>query len=131
VRTFNRVKHSIHAVKKGQFENRYKLQTFKLIVAKQAMYVQHKTEARPRNHCCRVKAISITYLCLCVCVSARARAWPVACACACVHVVLLIQHTTPMRHIVTSFVAPLIPPYFSTLSHKRHDFRGGGGGKFI
>ena len=28
-----------------------------------------------------------------------------------------------MRHVVTSFVAPLAPPYFSTLSHKRHDFR--------
>ena len=28
-----------------------------------------------------------------------------------------------MHHIVTSIVAPLVPPYFSTLSHKRHDFR--------
>ena len=37
-------------------------------------------------------------------------AW--ACACACVHVALLIQHATRMRHIVTSFVAPLVPPYF-------------------
>ena len=26
-------------------------------------------------------------------------------------------------HIVTSLVAPLAPPSFSTLSHKRHDFR--------
>ena len=32
---------------------------------------------------------------------------------------LLIQHATRMRHIVTSFVAPLAPPYFSTLSHFR------------
>ena len=38
-------------------------------------------------------------------------------------VALLIQHATRMCHIVTSFVAPLAPPYFSTLSHKRHDFR--------
>ena len=27
-----------------------------------------------------------------------------------------------MRHIVTSFVPPLAPPHFLTLSHKRHDF---------
>ena len=30
---------------------------------------------------------------------------------------------TRMRHIVTSFVAPRSPPHFSTLSHKRYDFR--------
>ena len=38
------------------------------------------------------------------------------------HVVLLIQHATCMRHIVTLFVALLTPPCFSTLSLKRHDF---------
>jgi hypothetical protein len=38
-------------------------------------------------------------------------------------VTLLIQHAARMRHVVTSFVAPLAPPHFSTLSHKRHDFR--------
>ena len=37
-------------------------------------------------------------------------------------VALIIPHTTGMRHIVTSFVDPLAPPYFSTLSHKQHDF---------
>jgi hypothetical protein len=62
-----------------------------------------------------------------VCLSARVRAcgWPCAwaCTCACVSVALFIQHSTCMRHIVTSFVAPLAPPYFSTLFHKRHDFR--------
>jgi hypothetical protein len=36
---------------------------------------------------------------------------------ACVGVVSLIQLATRMRHIVTSFVAPLASPYFSTLSH--------------
>ena len=46
-----------------------------------------------------------------------------ACTCACVHVALLIQHAIRMRHIVTSFVASLTPPHFSTLSHKRYDFR--------
>jgi hypothetical protein len=38
-------------------------------------------------------------------------------------VALLIRHATRMRHIVSSFVASLAPSYFSTLSHKRHDFR--------
>jgi hypothetical protein len=53
------------------------------------------------------------YMCVCVCVCVRAR----------LHVVLHIQHTTRMRYTVTSFVAPLAPPHFSTLSHKRHDIR--------
>jgi hypothetical protein len=53
--------------------------------------------------------------CWCLC------AW--ACACAFVHIALLIQHVMRMHQIVTSFVAPLAPPYFSTLSHKWHDFQ--------
>jgi hypothetical protein len=36
---------------------------------------------------------------------------------------LLIQHATLMRRIAASIVAPLAPPYFSKLSHKRHDIR--------
>jgi hypothetical protein len=47
----------------------------------------------------------------CVCVGAR------------VCVALLIQHATCMYHVVTSFVAALAPPHFSTLSHKWHAFR--------
>jgi hypothetical protein len=47
------------------------------------------------------------------------------CVCMCMRPALLIQHATSMNHTVTSFVAPLAPLYFSTLSHKRHDFRGG------
>jgi hypothetical protein len=43
-----------------------------------------------------------------ICVGVRAL------ACACMRV--------PGRHIVTSIVALLDPPYFSTLSHKRRDF---------
>jgi hypothetical protein len=39
-----------------------------------------------------------------------------------VDIALLTQHATRMRHIVTSFVAPQSPLYFSTLSHKRCDF---------
>ena len=46
-----------------------------------------------------------------------------ACTCACVQVILLIQHATRIRHVVTSSVAPLAPPHFSILSYKRHDFR--------
>jgi hypothetical protein len=33
---------------------------------------------------------------------------------------------THMRHVVTSCVAHLAPPYFSTLSHKWHNFLGKG-----
>jgi hypothetical protein len=38
-------------------------------------------------------------------------------------VTLLIPHITFMRHIVSSFMASLAAPHFSTLSHKHHDFR--------
>jgi hypothetical protein len=40
-----------------------------------------------------------------------------------VHIALLNQHATRKRHIVTSFLAPRSPLYFSTLSDKRRDFR--------
>jgi hypothetical protein len=55
-----------------------------------------------------------------------------ACACVCggeacagtwARVALLIQHAKRMRHIVLPFVASLASPNFSSLSHKRHDFR--------
>ena len=46
-----------------------------------------------------------------------------ACACAYVHIAVLIQHATRMRHIVTPFVDSRSPLCFSTLSHKRCDFR--------
>jgi hypothetical protein len=61
------------------------------------------TLRRVRNHCCRTKRINITYLCVCVCARAS------------VHVAMCL--------IVTSLLVPLAPPYFSTLSHNRHDFR--------
>jgi hypothetical protein len=43
----------------------------------------------------------------------------------CVHarVALLIQHAKRMRQIVASFVVAQASPYFSTLSHKRHNFK--------
>jgi hypothetical protein len=60
-----------------------------------------------------------------VCILARACVHPGAWACACayVHRALLIQYATPMRHIETSCVAIHSPLHFSTLSHKRCDFR--------
>jgi hypothetical protein len=71
------------------------------------------------------------WLCVCVCARARARARGCmrvdartrGCVHACACVALLIQHAMCVRHIVKSFVAYLSPPHFSTLFHKRHDFR--------
>jgi hypothetical protein len=71
---------------------------------RQATYYKRNTEARSRNHCCRRKAISIT------------------CS-ECVSVALVIQHAKRMRLIILLCVVCLVVPYFSALSHKRHDFR--------
>ena len=42
----------------------------------------------------------------------------------CASVFLAIQLSKRMRRVMLSSVASPAVPYFSTLSHKRHDFRG-------
>jgi hypothetical protein len=56
------------------------------------------------NHCCRGKAINITYLC----VRAHARAWVWACEWACVRAALLIQDATRMRHCIGGWLSPKV-----------------------
>jgi hypothetical protein len=67
------------------------------------MYVQRNNEARSCNHFCSGKTVSITYS-------------------ESTFVVLGIQHAIRMRNIVIYGLPAL--QYASTLSHKRHDFRG-------
>ena len=59
---------------------------------------------RSREHFCRGKAVNITYS-------------------ETVYVVLVIQHAMRMLHIILPPVPCLGLPYFSTLSHIRHDFK--------
>jgi hypothetical protein len=74
------------------------------ITTRQALYVLRNFEAQWSNHCCRGRAISITYS-------------------KCVFVTLVILYAQRTRRIMFSFVTCLALPYFSTLSHKWHDFR--------
>jgi hypothetical protein len=76
----------------------------KWLNTRQALHVERNNEARSCNHCCSGKAMSITY----------SESMSVA---------LGIQHAMRMRCIILPSVACPAVPYFSTLSHKRHDFR--------
>ena len=68
------------------------------------MYVYRSIEASSRSHSCSGEAESIA-------------------SSECVCVALVIQHLKFMHRILLPSVACLAVPYFSTLSHKRHDFR--------
>jgi hypothetical protein len=68
------------------------------------------------------------YIFVCVWASGCMRVWEGylgrwARAYTCRRVVFLIKYATRMRRIILSFVASLAPPHFTTLYHKRHDFR--------
>jgi hypothetical protein len=73
---------------------------------KEAMYVEHNIEEHSRNHCYRLKAMSVTYFFVYVCVR----------ACGCKGAGFLF------RECILTYPACNAPPYFSILSHKRHDF---------
>jgi hypothetical protein len=77
----------------------------------------HNIEAPSPNDFCPGKAISITHFCACACMR----------ACDKERAALVIQHAQRMRRIILPYVTLQAQSYFSTLSHKRNDFLGGGG----
>jgi hypothetical protein len=83
----------------------------------------HKRTIAPRlqNHCCRAKALRISYFCVCAralvgecilvyCVGVDAEAR----ACACARAALLIQQATRIRHIVCGLSDS--PTFFDIIS---------------
>jgi hypothetical protein len=72
---------------------------------RQAMYYNVNIEAQSCNHCCRGKTINIKYY---ECVFAA--------------LVIHMEIASFLRRIMSPVACPALP-YFSTLSHKRHDFQ--------
>jgi len=70
----------------------------------QALYYKGNTEARSRYLCCSGEAISITY-------SEKGV------------LAVVTQHAQRLRRILLLSMTCLTPQYFSTLSHKGHEFR--------
>jgi len=75
-----------------------------VVSSKTGSIVLRNIEGRSHNHCCRERAIRITYS-------------------ECVSVAFTIQHAKRMRRIILSSVTCPAVPYFATLSHTRHHFR--------
>ena len=73
---------------------------------------------RVRYHCFRGKAINTTYLCMCVCVFGRVGVLIHVRACSLAYPAC--NSYTPYCKVICGFSGP---PYFSILSHQRHDFR--------
>jgi len=74
-------------------------------ITRQAMSTYRNTKARSRNHCCRGKAINITYS-------------------ECVSVALVIQHAKRMRRIIMPSLDCLsLPSFTPQYLNKWHDFR--------
>ena len=82
--------------------------TLKLLIQERQCTYTFDIDARLHNQCCRGKSISITYS-------------------ACASVAWGVQHARRMRRIILSNVVCPTLQYFSTLSHKQHDFHRGGG----
>jgi len=81
----------------------YCLKLFPLKKQERPMCVYCEVGARSCNRYCRGKVIPVTYS-------------------ECVFVALIIQHAKRMRPIILACVACPSLQYFSTLSHKQHDF---------
>jgi hypothetical protein len=64
--------------------------------------------------CVQVSGLVLVLSSVCLCVAVRTR------VCACEHIALLIQHATRRHIAICSLSGSTI---FSTLSHKRYDFR--------
>ena len=79
------------------------------------------TDARSRNHCCRGKAISITYLCVYARVGASACVWVRRCTGVCARAsarVYSLSHAASEGHALYHLLWPLASLHFSTLSNK-------------